>query len=645
MPSPALAYHPAADVIAGLEFVHSADLSPDGTRVAWTHSRIEGDIESIELRLTVVGEQGHTVLVTGGRNTHPEFSPDGRTIAFLRSHAQRPPQVATIGLQGGEIQELTTIPQGVSSRPRWSPDGARIAFSVGPESVDRSLPFRMTRAVGWLDGLGLVDDAVTDIHVLDLADSQVTRLTHEDGIVGSPEWHADSARLSFTSSAAHDDWHHEGRIRTVDLAGEIRTDAALSDIFGLAVHRNGLVGTSRGSAVKGDVINGQLFTLDAEGGVTVRSGDLDVHGDVIPDLPIPFTDPSPVILLHGDHALVRTQNGDRHELHRVTLVGDPHSVLELAGEGSIYGLALRGDVLLYAVGDRLTAPDLRVRNLITGHDVAVTDTAAHNRNLLTPLRVEQLWAHAEGGPAVQTTFLAPADSVGPLPTVLLIHGGPESGFGEALFLDAQLLCEAGLGVLLVNPRGSRGYGNEHIAAIRGDWGGIDADDFHAAVDLAIERGLADPERLGVAGLSYGGYMTTWLIGHSDRFAAAVAENPVTNLVSFYGTSDIGLTFGPRQLGGPIDTAFDQYLKSSPVMAAEAVTTPTLLIISDQDHRCPPEQALQFYQRLRSTGCEAELLILPGASHAGSVNEAPVVRRAQNDAMADWLSTRLRGAGH
>lgn len=642
MASPALAHHPAADVIASLQFVHTADLSPDGTRVAWAHSRIDGDEEPIDLRLTVVGESDHSVLATGGRNTQPEFSPDGLTVAFLRSIPGRPTQIALVDATGGSLREVTAIPQGVASRPRWSPDGTRIAFTVGPEPVDRRLPFRVTRAIGWLDGIGLVDDAVTDVHVLELADGTVTRLTNEDRISGSPEWHADSACLSFTSSAGHDEWHHEGRISTVDLAGGIRTDAELPDVFALAVHGDGLVVTSRGSAVKDDIINGRLLTLDSEGRPTARSGDLDVHGDVIPDLPIPFTDPSPVILLHGDDALVRTHIGDRHELHRVALTGKPRQSLELAAEGSVYALALRGDVLLYAVGDRLTAPDLRVRDLVTEEDTAITDTASHNRRILKPLRVEHLWAHTADGPDVQTTFLAPADSTGPLPTVLLIHGGPESGFGEALFLDAQLLCEAGLGVLLVNPRGSRGYGNAHIAAIRGDWGGIDADDFHAALDLAIARGLADPERLGVAGLSYGGYMTTWLIGHSDRFAAAVAENPVTNLVSMYGTSDIGLTFAPRQLAGSIDTAFDQFVRSSPITAAEAVTTPTLLIVSDEDHRCPPEQALQFYQRLTSTGCEVELLMLPGASHAGSVNEAPVVRRAQNDAMADWLSSRLLG---
>lgn len=639
MSTPPLVRHRAADVVAGLRFVHSADLAPDGIRVVWAHSRIDGDEELVDLVLTVGGGDDRTVLASGGRNTDPECSPDGRSVAFLRT-VDGVAQLATVDLEGGPVVVHTALPQGVASRPRWSPDGTRIAVTVGPPPVDRTEPYRVTRAIGWLDGVGLVDDAVADIHVLDMASSALTRLTREDGMVGTPQWHADSATISFTVGAGRDEWHHEQHVRTVDLAGVVRTVVDLPDVFGLAVRRDGLVGTSTGRTTKGGGPIGQLFTIAPDGATAVRSGPLDVNGDVIPDLPIPFTDPDPVILLHGDDAIVRTHARDRLELHRVGLTGEPRQQRELSADGSVYGIAIRGDTLLYAVGDRLTAPDLRIRDLRSGEDTAVTDTAAHNRSVLAPIHVEHLVANAHGGPDLQVTFLAPGGAAGPLPTVLLIHGGPEAAFGEALFLDAQLLCEAGLAVLLVNPRGSRGYGTEHMTAVRGRWGEVDADDFHAAVDVAIDRGLADPDRLGVAGLSYGGYMTTWLVGHSDRFVAAVAENPVTNFVSMLGTSDIGLTFVPEQMGGTMAGGLDRYVSSSPVFSAERVTTPTLLIVSEQDHRCPPEQALQFYHRLRATGCEAELLMLPGASHAGSVNGAPAVRRAQNDAMAQWLESHL-----
>ncbi len=635
----------AAAKIEALRFVHSADLSPDGLRVAWCLSRIEGDEEPIDLLLSTAGSGAPAVLVATGRSTDPEFSPDGSQVAFLYRDGGNT-QIAVLELASRALRTPTTLPHGVAGRPRWSPDGTRIAFTATHEPIDTSQPYRVTRAVGWLDGIGLVDDAVTDVYVLDLATLELARLTDDDSLIGSPAWHPDSERLTYVASAGRDDWRHQGRIRTVEVSGEhrVRDVAVLADVFSIAVHGQTIVATSMGSSAKGQDPYGRLFTLAEDGSRVLRSNDLDVNGDVIPDLPIPFADPQPVLLLHGDDALVRVQIADRLELHRVALTGANATRVEVATSGCVYPLAVRGDRLLYGRGDRCTAPDLWVRDLATGADAPITHTADHNRAQLTPVRVDRLTAYAVNGPPIQTTFVAPQSAVGALPTVLLIHGGPEAAFGEALFLDTQLLCEAGFGVLLVNPRGSRGYGADHQHAIRGDWGGIDADDFLAAVDLAVARGLADPDRLGVGGLSYGGFMTTWLVGHCDRFKAAVAENPVTNFVSFYGTSDVGLTFAPVIMGGPIETDFDQYVRSSPVTYAERVTTPTLLIVSDQDRRCPPEQALQFYARLRRTGCEAELFVLPGASHDGSVNGRPVVRRAQNQALVDWFATRLLGDG-
>ncbi len=649
-----------ADTIAALRFVHSADVSPDGRQVAWCLSRIVGDDECVDLHLATIdpasvgGDVVETLpFMSSGRSTAPEFSPDGRHLAFLHdgpasdgSSGDRGQQIVVLDLASLSTRTVTSLPQGVASRPRWSPDGRTIAFTAGSAPVDRSLPYRVTRNVGWMDGIGLVDDAVNDIHVVDVDTLELIRLTDDGSLLGNPEWHADCHQLTYVAIAAAGEWRLEGRIRTVDLAGNATTVAALADVFSVAVHPDFIVGTSTGSAAKGDDPHGHLFTVAADGSCTERSGELDVNGDVIPDLPVPFTDPVPILLLHGDSALVRVQVRDRLEIHRVGLHGATSTQVALATSGCVYPLAIRGEHLLYAEGERLRAPDLHVRNLATGHDVRVSDTASFNDAFLTPLRVEHLTAYAEQGPAVQTTFLAPAGTNGPLPTVMLMHGGPETAFGEAMFLDAHALCEAGLGVLLVNARGSRGYGRDFVTAPRGDWGGIDAADFIAAVDLAIERRLADPERLGVAGLSYGGFMSTWLIGQTDRFKAAVAENPVTNFVSFYGTSDVGLSFGPRIMGGPIETNVEQYVASSPVTFAENVTTPTLLIVSDHDRRCPPEQALQFYSRLRRAGCVAELLIMPGASHDSAVNGSPVVRRAQNEALVDWMTTHLLGgAGH
>ena len=158
----------------------------------------------------------------------------------------------------------------------------------------------------------------------------------------------------------------------------------------------------------------------------------------------------------------------------------------------------------------------------------------------------------------------------------------------------------------------------------------------AAVDHAIDAGWTDPDRLGVGGVSYGGFMTAWVIGHTHRFKAAMCENGVTNFVSMYGTSDIGLSFIPESLGGTPYENPEGYARSSPITTAHTAVTPTLVIVGEQDHRCPPEQNYQLYSVLKRAGCVAEMLVLPDSSHDASVHGSVATRRAQNEAFLEWM---------
>jgi dipeptidyl aminopeptidase/acylaminoacyl peptidase len=164
----------------------------------------------------------------------------------------------------------------------------------------------------------------------------------------------------------------------------------------------------------------------------------------------------------------------------------------------------------------------------------------------------------------------------------------------------------------------------------------------AGVDAAIGQGIADPERLGVCGLSGGGNLSCWIVGQTDRFKAAVPENPVTNWVSFYGVSDIGPWFAVRELGGAPHEIPDVYRRCSPITYAYRCTTPTLLIQGEADYRCPAEQSEQFYAVLKASGCVVEMLRLPASSHAGSIRGTPALRRAQNEALLDWMNQYVLG---
>jgi dipeptidyl aminopeptidase/acylaminoacyl peptidase len=233
--------------------------------------------------------------------------------------------------------------------------------------------------------------------------------------------------------------------------------------------------------------------------------------------------------------------------------------------------------------------------------------------------------------------MQPATGTRPCPTILYIHGGPHSGFGHTFSFDFQMLAGAGYAVLFVNQRGSTGYGDAFATQIIGDWGNHDYGDLIAGVDAAVARGIADADRLGVCGLSGGGNLSCWVVGQTGRFKAAVPENPVTNWVSFYGVSDIGPWFAVEELGGRPHEIPEVYRRCSPITYAHRCTTPTLLIQGEADYRCPAEQSEQFYAVLKASGCTVEMLRLPAASHAGSIRGKPMFRRAQNEALLEWMN--------
>jgi dipeptidyl aminopeptidase/acylaminoacyl peptidase len=200
-----------------------------------------------------------------------------------------------------------------------------------------------------------------------------------------------------------------------------------------------------------------------------------------------------------------------------------------------------------------------------------------------------------------------------------------------------MLVGAGYGVLLVNHRGSTGYGDAFASAIIGDWGNLDYADLMAGVDHAVDEGLAERDRLGVFGLSGGGNLTGWVIGHTDRFKAACPENPLFNWFSMYGTSDIGSSFGARELGGAPHEVEDVYRRCSPVTYAHRCTTPTLFLQHEHDFRCPAEQTEQFFTILRVNGVPAEMVRFPNTPHIGSVVGPIGHRRGQNEALLDWMN--------
>jgi dipeptidyl aminopeptidase/acylaminoacyl peptidase len=640
-------------------FVVGADLSPDGSRVVFARTRIaagEGEddeeVEHSDLHLLDLATGTVRRLTFGdSTNSAPAISPDGSTVAFMSSRTEKP-QLWLLPLDGGEARRLTDLPQGVGGGPVWSPDGTKIAFTAGPQDEPRKPehPYRVTRTIWRFDNIGVLDDAVQDVYVIDATDeaAEPRRLTDDRFMNSLPVWSPDGRSIVYVASHDPDSYELMSRLRRVDLDGAV-TDLTPADglVVAHAPLRDGRVAyvlTFERDQVPGS--RSSLYVLDPATGTRTRRGaDIDGHlgGGIQPDHPAAMLDPGRLLLGEGDRdALVTVQTGGEVALVRVTLDGEDSHAVVAGGSRTCVPLSVRGPRVLFAAFGFTEPGDLHLANLETGEERRLTRL---NEDVLAELdlpEIVQLSFPSVDGAPVEGWFLKPAESTTPLPTVLSIHGGPHSAWGAQFNFDHLMFAGAGYGVLLVNHRASTGYGDAFATAIRGDWGNLDYADLMAGVDHAVEEGLADPDRLGVFGISGGGNLTGWVIGHTDRFKAACPENPVFNWFSMYGTSDLGADFSARELGGTPYEAEEVYRRCSPITYAHRVTTPTLFLQHESDYRCPAEQTEQFFTVLRVNGVPAEMLRFPNTPHIGSILGPISHRRAQNQALLEWMNRHVLG---
>jgi dipeptidyl aminopeptidase/acylaminoacyl peptidase len=231
------------------------------------------------------------------------------------------------------------------------------------------------------------------------------------------------------------------------------------------------------------------------------------------------------------------------------------------------------------------------------------------------------------------------------PALLNIHGGPHTQYGHNFFDEFQVYAGAGYVVIYTNPQGSQGYGEEFTRAVIGDWGGGDFADVMAGLDEALRRyDCIDPERLGVMGGSYGGFLTSWTVGQTKRFKAACSERAVNNTYTLFGTSDIGHSFSEAQSGYLPWENMQWYIDHSPLTYAKDIATPLLIMHSESDLRCPMEQAEQLFVALKKQRKEVVLVRFPDADHELSRTGKPRHRLERFRVILDWFAKYLQPAG-
>ena len=632
-----------------LRFLNGGALSPDGERIAYCVNKIDADADKEHCTIYLLDiPSGERRQMTSGRATdrQPQWSPDGKSLAFISDRSGKA-QLYLLPADGGEARELTQFKRGIGDRIAWSPDGGTIAFSAAPDADAPDLsaePYRLDRTVYRFDGIGYLDDAVQDIYVLDLGSGAISQLTNDRGNNSNPRWAPDGRSILYDANMRFDNSRAMtpdlklvdlNRRQTVILEDWASVENANFTPDGATIVFVGRPDDGKPIGTKSDV-----YTLDiASGNIDCRTAALDVGvgGYLIMDMPIAGLKECNVLVSDdGETAYAMVQRGGTDHIYRIALTGREDCRPVTQGDCAVFPLDLRATQLLYARTDLNSPPDIHVLDLGSG---AARQLTALNEAALAGIALPEterlLWDSVDGV-EVEGWYMKPAIGEAPYPTILYIHGGPNAAYGYGFQFDFQMLTGAGYGLLFLNHRASTGYGDSFSTAIKGDWGNLDYQDLMSGVDRAIERGLADADKLGVCGTSGGGNLSCWIIGQTDRFKAAIPHNPVANWRSFYGTSDIGIWFSVEQLGGHPHEIPAVYERCSPITYAHRCRTPTLMVQCEIDWRCPAEQSEQFYTVLKANGCVVEMLRQPGGYHGGSTSGAVNLRRAHNDAMLDWF---------
>ena len=635
-----------------LRFITDMRLSPDGNWIAY--SQEENDLEAntarsaIWLLNTATGQRRQ--LTSGLRyDSSPRFAPDGQRLAFMSNRGDSGAQIWTIPLDGGEAQQRTRVKRSVGE-PAWAAVGASLYFKsqvitdeYGEDDPDR--PRVMTRLQYRWDGKGYLEGRTHLFHTR-LTGGEPEQLTTGDVDCGHPVPSPDGRWLAFISDQTDE---RDANMTTDVLVMDLRTRETrrLTD----GQHRISHVSWSPGSdrlaflaepkVAAHSAYNVGMHVVALHSGEVAdlleasdRSAEVGLYGDV----PSPALS-APMWMENGREIVFLSQRGGGVDVLAADI--HTHAIRPLVSvQAHIAQCALSVDgARLFTLQCEPTTPweiaeyDLSSPKTAKLHALAqVNDELLVDRVVVNP---DRFTFRSFDGAEVEAWLYRPARSSGALaPLVLWLHGGPDSAYGFSFYLLAQALTSKGYAVLHMNPRGSTGYGEAFTQAVDYDWGGGDYMDIMAGLDAALSRGDLDGERMAIVGASYGGYLTNWIIGQTERFRAAVSINSVTNLLSCFGTADLDPIWAEGYYGWPWEN-MEFYLARSPITHAHRVTTPTRIIAAERDYRCPISQSEEWFTWLKKRGkAPVDFVRLPRATHTSFAGPRQRVQRMR--LVLDWI---------
>jgi dipeptidyl aminopeptidase/acylaminoacyl peptidase len=633
-----------------LRIVVAADpqIAPDAACVIYrrTHFDVAGDRVSGALWRVPAGADPEP-FTSGENDRMPRIDAACERLAFVRDVGGSA-RIHIMPLGGGEARAVGESIRGVSSLA-WSPSGTHIAytahapFDAGTAHIylDEASGARHIRALPYkTDTDGLLDGRRSQLYVLDVATGSTRLLTAGDADAGNAVWSPDGKTIAFTRAGAAES-SMLGEVASIEFEGGIARRVSVGDgsVGALAFSPDGTqiawFGHRHGNDSR---YHSELLVANVDGsGCRSLSSELDrpvadtVGGDLRSGGGAPpfWQSDSTILALVTDGGATSVRAFDL-ETGNVAIVA--------GGEREIYGFAASGDVLAIVYSTPLV-PSAIALVTIAGEQLLVDCNAwLADKALVEPKRLP---VTAADGTAIDAWLIAPRTQSTSAPLVLEIHGGPHATYGATFFLEFQVLASHGFGVAYGNPRGGAGYGQAFANAITGDWGGLDASDVLSILDAALATGSFDPARVAAVGGSYGGFMTTWLLGHSDRFATGISMRACNDFVSFTGATDIGF-FLEAELGFDATSAgMRELFERSAIRAAERITAPLLVMHSERDFRCPIDQGEQLFNILRMLGkCEAEFVRFVGDGHELSRSGKPRHRVLRLRAIANWLLRQL-----
>jgi len=609
------------------QFISDAHLSPDARLVAYVVTTIDQKKNRRDSAIWLLPVDGsgapRRLSAEGFSSNAPRWSPDGKTLAFLSTRSSdatasdaSKSQIYLLPMTaGGEALPLTKLKNGVQSF-QWSPDSTRlvcVALSGPSDAVapaDRKSDVRHYTHIRYkFNDTGWFDDKRRHLWVVTVASGEAKQITDgQDWNDTDPQWSPDGTRIAFVS----------------DRSGKAFDDSENTDVWVIPAAGGPLVKISdhpfqdeepRWSPDGNEVLfAGQterhqfakLYVAPASGGAPSKLAVKDL--DLIPG-ELHWATPGELLFSAGEKAEIHIYRADlgAHTFSRVT--GGPRSV-----HG--FDLNAKAGVMVYLSNDFERLDDLYVAKLDGSGERQLTHLNTDLWKQLELQPVERVPYKSTDGWPVDGFFVKPLrwQAGKKYPMVLVIHGGPAGMFGVDWYHEFQVYAAKGWAVFFCNPRGSTGYGEKFERGIINNWGGMDFQDVMAGVDAALKQyPWIDQNTLGVTGGSYGGFMTNWIVGHTNRFKAAVTLRSVSNFISDEGTRDGG--YGHEDyFKGILFDDFDQYWSASPLKYARDVHTPTLVLHSDMDFRVPIEQGEQWFRALQHYGVPSELVLFPRENH-------------------------------